>query len=163
MKTFKQLKEESALNEAEMDADELADRIADSFRGVFPNGWIKSNVPKSGISEGDIAISFGLISDKSELSSGIADNDPMHHKFMVHNEGGHYEAVKLSGGLDVNPEKGSYMAMDKMKTPWRKTKGDGDKILKAFETFFGRLMKMVKDNEENIHKRENYSDQYFDL
>jgi len=74
---------------------------------------------------------------------------------------GTYEAVNLTGSISTKPEEGSYMAMSRVKTPFRKTKGDAKKILKAFETFFPRLKKLVNDNRDNIYKVEEIKDKYF--
>jgi len=156
MKTYSQLSEEITAQ----DADKLSAQIADSFSKHFPNGYVSSSAGKS-IGSMVISVSIGMIKDINDVSNKIRMNDPMSHKFLIHIEGDKYEAVGLQGGLSIEPEEGSYMAMGRVKTPWRKTLGDSTKVLKAFETFFTRLTKIVKDNEDNVYGRSRINDKYF--
>ncbi len=78
--------------------------------------------------------------------------------FSLHNNGdGTYTLEKKSSTIDVNPEEGSYMAMGRIKIPYRKTTGDAKKVLAAFERFLKKAKKLLQDNDANIYERENYS------
>ena len=158
MKTYNQLSEEIQTQEAE----KLAADIKSSFEKHFPNGFIVSRVEKS-LGDSIINVVFGLISDESDLESNIRQNDPLFHRIMINIEGDTYEAKSSQSGLSIEPEKGSFRAMSNVKTPFRKTKGDSKKIMKAFDRFFPRVSKIVKDNEENVYRRSTYDDKYFDV
>lgn len=137
----------------------IVDSIQKSFDKQFPNAWSIIRVQKL-IGE-VITVTFGLV-DKSELTSGILENDPVFHSFIIHIEGDDkYEAAVNSSGISINPPEGSYYAMERVKTKFRKTKGDSKRIVKTFDTFFKRLKVLVKANEANIYQRQNYSDKYF--
>ena len=96
------------------------------------------------------------------MSGGIIHNDPMHHTFIIFGEGeDKWSAENSIAGISINPPKGSFLAMESVKTKWRKTTGTGQKVLKAYERFFPRLKKLLKDNEANIYQRDSYKDKYF--
>lgn len=162
--TYDQIKESlQNVYEAEMEAgdvEQLMDDIRSSFKKYFPHGYI--NIGKgAGISKGTIHLAIGLIDDVNKLSSGIRENDPMIHKFIIFPEANGFSAELSYGNLSVNPPEGSYLAMGRVKTNWRKTRGDAKKIAKAYDTFFGRLKKIVKDNEADVYHRDMYDDKYF--
>ena len=140
--------------------NKLVADIEKEFKSQFPNAWFFGSV-RAGLGLPHVSIDFGFV-NKSELTSNILDNDPVHHSFMFHDEGsGKFNAVRLRGGISINPPEGSYLAMDTVKTKFRKTTGDDKRILKTFKTFFKRLKVLVKDNEQNIYQRKKYSDKYF--
>jgi hypothetical protein len=146
--------------EAKIESDEdLIKSIESNFKKHFPNGWIITGINK-GLG-GYLGINMGIIGNRSELPSKILDNDPVHHKFIIHKEKGGYSAEVLVGGISINPPKDSYLAMGNVKTKWRKTKGDTTKINKAFDTFFKRLKALVKEHESDIYHRDMYSNKYF--
>lgn len=156
MKSFKDYINE----EANPDFEKIRDAAEKAFKKEFPNGWISSNIGRL-IDSYSLVIDLGVVSDHSQLTSRIVRNDPVYHKFMITDEGKHFEARNLIGDISINPPEGSYLAMGRVKTKFRKTKGDADKIIKTFDVFFGRLKKLVKDNEANIYGRKEYSDKYF--
>ncbi|KFZ25651.1 MAG: hypothetical protein KQ78_02144 [Candidatus Izimaplasma bacterium HR2] len=142
--------------ENENNEKEIMDGIKNVFEKHFSNGWF--NLRK--ISSDSIGFSFGIIGDKKELSSGILDNDPVHHKFMIRKEEMGWEVKNLFGSIAINPKE-KYMAMSSVKTKFRKTKGDTKKIISTFDKWFVKLKSLIKDNEENIYQRSNYSDKFF--
>ena len=142
--------------ENENNDEEIIDGIKMVFNKYFPNGWI--NIIK--MFTDDIGFSFGIIGDKKELSSGILDNDPVHHKFLISHIPDGWEMIKVMGYISINPED-QFMAMSLVKTKFRKTKGNTKKIISTFDKFLKNLKIMIKDNEENIFQRSKYSDKFF--
>lgn len=131
----------------------LAKEIEDNFKSYFPNGYVRTHYSNK-ISE-VIYVSIGLIGDIDYVTNNIRDNDPMLHKFCVFvNSDGTYEAQNSMGALMIKPDPDSHLAMESVKTPWRKTKGDAAKIKKAYDKFFSRLIKIVDDEKENIYNVE---------
>lgn len=143
-------------NENENNDKEIIEGIKIVFNKYFPNGWIFQQK----ISSDTISFSFGIIGDKKELSSGILDNDPVHHKFIIRKEKMGWEVENLIGSIAINPTEQS-SAISSVKTKFRKTKGNTKKIINTFDRWFGKLKSLIKDNEENIYQRSKYSDKYF--
>lgn len=139
---------------------DVIENIKSSFNKHFPNGWM--NIGKGrGIGSDTIHISFGLV-DVSELSSRISQNDPVFHSFIIFVEGEDlYEAQYTTGSIKINPEVGTHYAMGSVKTKFRKSKGDSDKMTRTFDTFFKRLNVLVIEHESNIYQRNTYSNKWF--
>jgi hypothetical protein len=149
MKTFKQ-----HLNEG-TDKEMLA-AIEALHKKAFPKGWFKGNV-KNGLGGGHtISFSFGIVPE-NEVPNKILDNDPGIHQFVVHIKEDEYEAKFLRGGVYIVPEEGVNLAMQKVKTKFRKSKGSYDKVLKGFATWFPKMKKIVTDNKDNIYGGDRYS------
>lgn len=147
-------------NEEFSELEMIAKSVKSSFEQQFPNGWIVSRVVK-GLGGPQVYVSLGIISDRSELISQIIDNDPAFHSFLVFDESnGKYEARNIRGDISINPVE-KYLAMSTVKTKFRKTTGNVDKIIRTFDKFFVNLKQLVKDNEDNIYQRGKYSDKYF--
>jgi hypothetical protein len=103
------------------------------------------------------AFSFGIVPEK-ELHNKSGFNDPAHHSFMLSkDEDGKFQLNNTIGGVMLSPAEGSRMAMDTVKTNFRKTSGDSTKIDKAFKTFIPRLKKIVTDNASDIYRGDTYT------
>lgn len=75
--------------------------VADAWYSVFPNSMCNArNIM------GDNAFSFRLAKDKSEVSNGILENDPLSYSAFIRD--GNWE--EHMGSLSIAPEAGSYMA-----------------------------------------------------
>lgn len=157
MKTFLEFIAESATPTQE-DIKKVMSEIESSFLTQFPNCYLEIDESK-GISH-SIDIEFGLIMNKNELPNSIRDNDPAFHRFIIFVGKDGFEAQATQGGISVETDN-KYLAMEIVKTPFRKTKGNADKIIKAFKTFTVRLKALVKENESKIYKRSMYKDVYF--
>ncbi len=161
MKTFKEY-----INESEWKvADEFIGRVEKSFKKEFPNGFFRGYA-KLGLGEPHISIVFGLIEEQKDTSNSIRQNDPMYHSVMIHSNGDfeadNLELSSLQGGLNTNPEEGSYMAMKNVKTGLRNMKkGSLAKMEKSLDSFFKKLKKIVKDNKENIYGYDKIDKKYF--
>ena len=153
MKSNQELFNESLSDNASSEAL-LAD-IESSFYKNFPYGWMKTRSIM-----GSPSFSFGLIGNKSELANGILDNDPMHHKFVIHGDINGWDAHNVMGSIQVNPKE-KHLAMSSIKTKFRKTKGNSKKLGMTFEKWFVKLKALVKQHESEIYHRDTYSDKYF--
>lgn len=130
--------------------------IEKEFKSQFPNGWIRFG--KTCLGGNEDTFRFGLV-DPNELTSKILMNDPVYHSFIIFNDSKGFSA-EGGGCISVNPVEKFY-AMSSVKTKWRKTRGNEERVLKAFKTFFGRLRVLVDENESNIYQRDKYSDKWF--
>jgi hypothetical protein len=75
--------------------------VADAWYSVFPNSLCNARDIM-----GDMAYKFRLAKDKSEVASGIFENDPLSYSAFIRN--GNWE--ESTGSLSIAPEAGSYMA-----------------------------------------------------
>lgn len=164
MKTFREI-----LNEKTLTMDEFLEGMESSFKKQFPNGYFSISVHQ-GIGDYLVSVYIGLIDNIKDVSNQIRENDPMRHSFLITADretskeremDGMLTAENLNGDIRTNPPEGSYLAMGKVKTKFRRTKGDKAKLLSTFDKFFKKLKSLVKENEENIYRRDSYPDKYF--
>lgn len=140
--------------------NELIAAIEKTFYSRFPNGLIKADVTRI-LGNWHISVTSVMISDQNDQQSRIYMNDPMYSKFMIYINGeDEYEAKSLSTGLKLKPEEGSYMAMQTGKVPFRSFKGNSEKVIRAFDTYYQRLFAFAKANKDNIYNVENIPNKY---
>lgn len=157
MKTFRDFLHEAA----EADNAELIAGIETAFNKNFPNSRILAQTKKS-VGRSYVAVEVFLMSTQAEQASNIWRNDPMHAAWNIFGNPEAYETERLmGGGIYLKPEEGSNLVMQQGKVPFRKTKGDTAKIVKAFDVHFKRLKDFVKENEANIYRRDKIADKYF--
>lgn len=145
------------LLEAMNDIDELAVLFEDTFSDIFPNGWI--TVSKGSLGNDTVFFKFGAMD--GAIPGGIAQNDPMYHMFSLTDIGGKYVLEKVHGSISVNPRE-KFMAMSSIKTPFRKTTGDGPKVAKAFKKFLTLTKDLFKHAESEIYNRTRYDDKFWE-
>ena len=140
---FKELSESS---------EDFCENLDKEFKKYFPNGFFYCK--KQNSLSGDIyKWSFGMIGNQKDLPNGIRQNDPMWHSGLIFiDKNGDLELNPSSTGIMLNPAEGSRMAMDKIKTKMRKTKGSHEKIEKYLKNFFKKLHGLMKDNKDNIYQ-----------
>jgi hypothetical protein len=130
---------------------ELQTALEQTFKKHFPKGHVKVSTS----SLGGHFLSIGLVDDVNQLSSKIRHNDPMLHRFVIgSNIKKEIEEITIThtnGCLCVKPALGSYMAMDTIKTKFRKIKGDQDKAIKAFDKWLISLKQLVIENKDNLY------------
>jgi len=141
------------------DAKALAAKVEAEFRKAFPNGWIQFKPQFLG--GAGFNLYFGIIGNKSELTSGILMNDPAYHSMGVSPGQKGYDVELSQGRLNLNPEKGSGMAMSSVKFGFRKFSGDDKKIVDGFSKYFAKMKSVIKSNGDNVYRRSEYSDKYF--
>ena len=134
----------------------LMTEIQTSFLDVFPKGYCVVN-KFNGLTDNTISITIGLVGDINDVTSKIRENDPMLHKFLIFDNNGILSAESVSGRLDINPLE-KYYAMSGLKTGFRKTTGNPEKIVKMYSKWFSKLKSIVEENKENIYKADLYKD-----
>ena len=139
-------------------AQQLAQEIEKTFQKYFPQSGINAKYTTN-ISP-SIMVTIALAANKSEAPNNIIENDPMMARFAMHLEGSVVkETGMLSGDITVERFTGvglgwhSSNGYQKIKVPFRKTTGDPQKILKAFDRHFSRLRDAVKENAEELNAK----------
>jgi hypothetical protein len=132
----------------------LMNEIKTSFLNQFPKGYCGIRETK-GLSGDMISITIGLVGNINDVTSKIRENDPMLHKFLIFNENGILSAESVCGRLDINPIEKFY-AMSGIKTGFRKTTGNPEKIAKMYAKWFSKLKTIVEENKENIYNADLY-------
>ena len=135
------------------DSDKLASDIEQAVKKHFPDSYIKSKYSNN--LGPMITISFTLGKDKDEWANGIINNDPVKTALFVN---GMNRDGSISGSLELTKHHGDVMvkskdrnmAFDRVKVPFRKTTGDPKAIVKAVDTYFSRLKKILQDNRDNL-------------
>jgi hypothetical protein len=84
----------------------------------------------------------------------------MLHKWLISPTKDGWVAELVQGSLMVKPNQ-PHFAMSRIKTGWRRVKGDHKRIVAGFERFFTRLKKTVHDNKDQIYRVEKYDSRYF--
>ena len=136
-----------------MSNQEIINNIESSFKKHFPNGYI--NIYNRDQEKVDIQFYIGLIGNKNDINNGIRENDPMHHLFVIRQKEDKLIADMLFGGLSCKPTNPLY-AMDNVKTKFRKTTGDSNKICTTYDKWFKKLKELVIEQGSNIYKAEVY-------
>lgn len=141
--------------------DDFVSNLESTVKKIFPKSFILSKASTNLGSS--ISLVFALGKDRSEWVSGIIENDPLFHRFMIgwnsFAEGrfikDKIEAELSTGGsLKINPEQGSHMAFGRAKIGWRKKTDTPDKIVDYIGNYFKKVKKVLMDNKENIPARD---------
>ncbi len=142
---------------------EFIENVTKSFKKHFPNGFISLS-DKSQFGSDLISGTFGMIGNLKDNTSGIPGNDKMKHSFMMFkNPGTEPETYKFEGQgrIYTNPEKGSFNAMDSIKTKLgNNSKITLEKAQIKLEKFFKKLSGLMKDNKDNIFGVEDIDKKY---
>jgi len=136
----------------------MQDKIKKAFLESFPKGYInlKPFKPLGGGDDG-LSLTIGLIGDIDHVRGNIRENDPMLHKFLIYKADDTYTAVLVHGCLYLKSANPLY-AMETCKTGFRKSAGNGDKIVKVYNNFFKKLKNIVDSQKTNVHNFELYKD-----
>lgn len=135
------------------EVDKFLNDVMGEFKKSFPNGNFIGKISK-GLGE-TITLTFGI----GYASNGIGMNDNMYHSIMIHPDsktedftGDKLELSSLQGGINIQPPKGSHLAMGRVKTKFANSKGKtlakhGEYIKK----WFPKLLKLMQDNQDNLY------------
>lgn len=131
--------------------------IQQLFLDKFPNGYFAE-------SEGVLQdvnhhgfIRLGLIGKTELCANKIRENDPMHTLLSIEQTGEQFTVKLVAGGLSLNPEKGSYLAMNTIKLPFRKFTAKSKKELEnKMDNFFDKLLQLVESYKTEIYRVEQY-------
>jgi hypothetical protein len=136
------------------EAEEFMAKIEDMYKKNFPKGMFMSGV-RSILGGPFVSIVTG-IQPKGKQSGGIIENDPAFQSFSIDlaDDGSMPEKLSIDsrngGSLATNPEKGSYMAMGRVKFGWKKKTGNLAQILKHMDLYFKKMRSVVDANKDNI-------------
>lgn len=149
--------------DAPLSVEEFKKLMTKTYLKYFPNG--------------NLTLSFGALGkDSISISTTLLDyvnvtrhNDPMLHTFWLHksidtatgNLLANVVFEKDRGSLLVNPEEGSYLAMDRVKIPFRKKTGSPRSVVAYFDKYLKKAKDVVKDNADNVYGRSKIDDKYF--
>jgi len=128
--------------------------IKTNFLEQFPNGYCSIGMSK-GLCENTIRLSIGIVGDIKDVTSQIRENDPMYHTFLIFTKDGALSAELCHGRLSVKTTNPFY-AMESVKTKFRKTSGNEDKISKMYAKWFVNLKAIVTQQGDNIYSAEKY-------
>ena len=143
---------------------ESIETITESFKKVFPNGYIRVGV-RSGLGSPYLSVDLGLIEDINDCSNNIRENDPLYTSLMGHNlsDTEKFEMENLQSGLNCEPLAGTHYAMSRVKTAYRKTTKDLKGTEKSLANYFKKIGKIVKENQDNIYQVAKYDSKYFNI
>jgi hypothetical protein len=133
--------------------------LENEYKKYFPKGYFKC-VKTTSLSSDIYKYQFGMVGDEKDVASGIRQNDPMWHSGLIFINKDNLELSPSQGGIAINPPEGSYLAMQKVKTKMRKTKGDHAKIEKYLKNFFKKLHGILKENQDNLYDSTGKLDKY---
>ena len=129
--------------------------IEQLFLNKFPNGYFAEN--SASLGKNYSFIRLGLIGKTELCANKIRENDPMHTLLSIEQTGEQFTVKLVAGGLSLNPEKGSYLAMNTIKLPFRKFTAKNEKdLLNKMDKFFDKLRSFVDENKAEIYRVEQY-------
>jgi len=136
------------------------ERLKGKIEKIFPNAKFDAAV-YSGLGSPTLSTSFYLISDKKDQSHGIVDNDPVVTKFIAHLPEVHptkdtkFKLELLMGGLYIEPQPHeSYLAMSRIKLPYRKSTGTIDNQVDKLVKYFKGVGQTILDNKDKLYKKD---------
>lgn len=135
----------------------LQQHINVQFKTSFPHSTI--SFTHGALNSTTLFVRIAL-QQSEDWTNGIMHNDPMIHLFSISNENGVLVAERVNGSISIKPEAGSHMAMSHVKTNFRKTSGNDEKIIKMFGTFFARLRNQVNELGDTIYGFEKINPKY---
>lgn len=131
--------------------------IEQLFLAKFPNGYYNASNGTLRDTKHRSFIQLGLLGKLEWCANKIRENDPMHTLLSIEQEGEKFTVELITGGLSLNPEVGSYYAMNTVKLPFRKFTAKNEKDLFAkMDKFFDKLRIFVNENAGNIYRVEQY-------
>jgi len=129
-----------------LDEDEAtavtAEQVRDAWMAEFPNSSV--NVRKA--FGGGTTFSFHLVKDKSEVSSGIMDNDPFNYAALL-DENGDWKEWRTY--MHVAPPEGSHLVYGSEK--FRK-KSAKNVTLQQIQKRFKQVKQFVAQNADKLHR-----------
>jgi hypothetical protein len=144
-----------------MTAPEMADKIRDAIKEVFPDSLVKSEFEPKAIYR-NIYVAFTLGKDKSEYTNGYAENDPMLHRFSITGPTDELPAdgtlppkvtveASQGGHIYITPEE-KYLAYGRLKLGWKKKTGTPEQIVAHMKNYFVKAKELIKQNMDKMHK-----------
>ena len=140
-----------------MKISEFRVQIKDVYKKHFPESFVHVSHNKSLYNS--IGISCCLAGERDEESGGYWENDMFHVSFSVDADGS--ELPRNLGADDELPEvlrlekwhnsyaikpENKYLAFGREVVPYRRTTGDAEKLITAFDKFCGRLRNSIEQS-----------------
>lgn len=112
------------------------------------NGSMVSITPScfTNESEGWNWCAFYIAGSKDEVFNGIIQNDMIHVSFTITLKNGIYTLENKANSYLIAPQVNKYMAYESIRIPFRKTKGDFNKVYAALERFIIKLSDSLLDS-----------------
>lgn len=143
------------------------EEIEKTYHKYLPNSKCKAVFSKNIYSS--ISVYCFLANDKTELFNGYWDNDMINIRFTIDTGKGEFDKdinveselpdnLKLeanSKSYTIKPTE-KYMAYGRRKVYFRKTVGNGDKIIKTLDKFFNKLYNQLQDDLEHDIIHDNH-------
>lgn len=141
-------------------ANDLAKELEKEILHIFPHSYVDAEF--SSHLYPSIILRFALGKDKHEWNHGYIENDPARmiinisavRESNIDKEGnilGPLEVTNDFSRFYIKPPEGSYLAMGKIKIPFRKLTTDNlDKIIEYLKKYFMVLKKTLQENRENL-------------
>ena len=133
-------------NNGSMTNGEFVSRIEELYHSYFPDSACQATLQ---VMTGDpfCSIKCWIAKDSSEVSSNIMGNDLFHVVFFIWNFDSKNPEDAVPSDLELEPHQRSiktipenkYMVYGAERLPFRKTKGDANKILKTLDKYFKTL------------------------
>jgi hypothetical protein len=140
--------------------EEFVENVKEAFHKHFPNGYFDFDF--KGMSDHEaIFLRIGMIGNPRDNVNGIPENDNMRHTVSMFQDKSGLWSFKSSGGIYVKPAKGSYKAMDLIKTGLGNVSSTTLKKAQIkLEKFFVKLSELMKENKDNINGVEEINPKY---
>lgn len=150
-----------------MKLNELLEGIKNSYLKYFPNSLCKAKYSDNLYSS--IYVKCYIGKEKDEFANGIIQNDMLHVSFLIDNEGKQLPKEltldsEIPNNLSLENKQKSfltkpdseYLVYGSKSLAFRKTKGDGEKIIKTLDKFFSKLRdELINELEnDNIHDKD---------
>lgn len=130
----------------------MENKLELAYKEVFKNS--KITLSRSDLAKNVLWVQLYLAKDKSEEINGYFDNDMFSITLKITENGeDNYTMEKLNSSYLIKPTN-EYMVYGRRRLPFRKTRGDEDKIITTFKKYVGNLYKaLLEDLEQgNIHE-----------
>lgn len=137
-------------------AAELVPAIEATIRKHFPKSALRVR-SGSGLGSAAISITFAIAGGKDEVPNGIMQNDLSYTSLWIYGmdkDGNLKPTLKFDpsqgGRVMVKPPEGSHLAFGSVKVGLRKKTGTPAQVLKHIDTYFGKLLKTLKANKDDL-------------
>ena len=130
----------------------IENKLTEIYKEIFKNSKIE--LSRSDLAKNVLWVQLYLAQNEQEEINGYFDNDIFGITLKIRENGENdYTMEKLNSSYLIKPTN-EYMAYGRRRLPFRKTRGDEDKIITTFKKYVGNLHKaLLEDLEQgNIHE-----------
>lgn len=131
---------------------DLKEKVENIIQNTLPDGFYRSvTVDKTFYGTQMLRI---IVAASDQHINNVQGQRPQMVSFRLDNDltldPQHYGGC---GGrsIELVPEPGSYLAIDRLKIPFRKPKKTEDAVLRALERFFSRYLTALKENKDRLY------------